>query len=139
MADKSWRNPFAEPMVKVTVKLPVDLTHWIDAQARTRKVTRTKAIYDSLTAQRTVMEELAKSVTLDGSDGDGARLLHSLLAQQTETIALSIDRRVREIASLRRQLTTALAMIDRLVGLGSPQQYERWKTETQAVLDRSTP
>jgi hypothetical protein len=123
------RKIFDEPPVKMTIKLPIGLVRWIDTQAAQRHVTRTKVIFDYLTAQQKIVEELSKGFTVNPEEGH-AQLLHSLLNTQTKTITASLDR-------VAKQLIELGAGMDRMVGLSGTQHYQRWLSETKALIERN--
>ncbi len=115
MSQKSFHHPFREPTIAVTLRLSADLARWLDTQAQTRRVSRTKVVHDLLLAQQAMHEQLANSVIVGpaGTEPTGKQVLHVLLSHLKEEIAQSVDAQAREVQLLRQQLSIAQAMIDR--------------------------
>jgi predicted transcriptional regulator len=119
----SFRRPFQEPLVSISVKLPPDLVRWLDEQARARKVTRTKLMHDHLRAQQRIHEQLAASFTLGEADGEGTgkQILHAALARHTETVARSIDHVTDAVEEQKKMFTIFVSKVL------EPKRFGEWE------------
>jgi hypothetical protein len=110
---------------------------WIDKQAATSNVSRSKKIHDLLAAQQRIQQEISKSFTLAPEDGDGTQILHVALQNQTETVCATIERWVG------KPLQAALLTLEKLKAAVTltnelqmtPQQYDQWWQKMRTVRE----
>ena len=158
MPRKVLRKPFAEPTVDVFFRLPPELARWIDDEARTLRVTKTKFVSDCLRTHQTIQQQLAESVVLGPAEpnGKGPHMVQVLLTRLKEELAQSIDGQTAEVQKLRGQVQLMQTMLDRAYygfllhtepvpeeqrpyrKAEAQRRYERWLDEVRSGTDAPT-